>query len=95
MTEIGCQGDEIGELKMSTATPPQAPSESAPQLRSVDYSLLPGGGEDIIVAAGVVHGVLPGDVQRFRWAAADRIGGGSAGGDIGQLVEQKTADDDR
>ena len=31
---------------MSTATPPQAPSESAPQLRTVDYSLLPGGGDE-------------------------------------------------
>jgi NADH-quinone oxidoreductase subunit D len=31
---------------MSTATPPQAPTESAPQLRTVDYSLLPGGGDE-------------------------------------------------
>src|SRR5438445_6063183 len=31
---------------MSTATPPQAHSESAPQLRTVDYSLLPGGGDE-------------------------------------------------
>jgi NADH-quinone oxidoreductase subunit D len=31
---------------MSTATPPQPPAESAPQLRTVDYSLLPGGGDE-------------------------------------------------
>src|SRR5438067_5545758 len=37
----------IGEAnEMSTATPPQSPPESAPQLRTVDYSLLPGGGDE-------------------------------------------------
>src|SRR6267378_2752164 len=58
------------EPKMSTATPPQAPFESAPQLRTVDYSLLPGGldeqldvqSEEMLVNMGPqhpsTHGVL-------------------------------------
>ncbi|HEV8608436.1 MAG TPA: NADH-quinone oxidoreductase subunit D [Tepidisphaeraceae bacterium] len=55
---------------MSTATPPEAPIEPAPQLRTVDYTLLPGGtdeqldvqSEEMLVNMGPqhpsTHGVL-------------------------------------